>query len=104
VRDVREVCAVASTPEEKKACYAVFGLDADRVEKYYSTVVLLEESLAKVDSPPPEETTPLTVKVFTIAVNAAAVLVALLIAILTALTSMLVTSVTEARQETAVHK
>eukprot|EP00882_Tetradesmus_deserticola_P001007 GHRQ01001090.1.p1 GENE.GHRQ01001090.1~~GHRQ01001090.1.p1 ORF type:complete len:157 (+),score=55.13 GHRQ01001090.1:165-635(+) len=45
VRDAYEVCSLIPDPNERHQCYSVFGVDAQRMARYYDTVSRLEEQL-----------------------------------------------------------
>jgi hypothetical protein len=49
-----ECCNVCATPEEKAACYAIFGLESGPVESYYDIVFSLENAL-NMETEPIEE-------------------------------------------------
>jgi hypothetical protein len=52
-RDALEVCG-GLWGESRQDCLTVFGLDAEQVDRYYSTVMTLEQALSH-DTDPEEE-------------------------------------------------
>lgn len=40
------MCSLIPDPNERHQCYSVFGLDAQRMNNYYETVVRLEQQLS----------------------------------------------------------
>lgn len=50
VQDACDVCSVSSSHAQKQACFASFGLDADKVERYYYPVLRLNQQVAKSES------------------------------------------------------
>lgn len=43
--DAYDTCSLMSTPAERDACYALFGVDGDKVERYLHVVEMLNMQL-----------------------------------------------------------
>ncbi|KAG2435037.1 hypothetical protein HYH02_012034 [Chlamydomonas schloesseri] len=50
VRDAYEACSLTSSPAERRQCFEVFGLDSDKVDRYYDRVVTMERLIDQGDS------------------------------------------------------
>ncbi|GIL43808.1 hypothetical protein Vafri_1411, partial [Volvox africanus] len=50
VRDAYEACSTARTAAERRQCFEVYGLDAEKVDRYYERVCEMERLIDQGDS------------------------------------------------------
>ncbi|KXZ50295.1 hypothetical protein GPECTOR_17g934 [Gonium pectorale] len=50
IRDAYEACSTAKSANERRQCFEVYGLDSDKVDRYYERVCAMERQIDQGDS------------------------------------------------------